>query len=372
MELALTTCSMTPSGSVQTPYRASGVLWGCQIRKSSGGRWTTGSDGRAPLSQAGLVTASRPRAERRLTKRVPAIRVGPPQRLPADRTLTLPRMPFDGHERLMAMTPLVRFNSFKEHRVVMDNLVKCGVPPELAKLGLTIIPAWASGLLLYGSYARGDFIADSDVDLLALVPNMTSGGSSGLASLSCYTAEQLRSARGTLFGAHLARDGRIIWDPTGELSAALATMGSVDAVRLFSRIRHLAQVLDASEDDLATSLPGLLREAKYLLRSALYGKAIQDGDPCFSVRELAERHHDDRLATLLASRDTSAGTREVFRDLVLRLSRAIGELPTNPHGSLDALIVNSWESDRDLATVGVMARGRPSADPYEEFEKVLL
>ncbi len=270
------------------------------------------------------------------------------------------------------MTPRTNFTTFKEQRVVLDTLVKCGVPRALAKIGVAITPSYSTGLLLYGSYARGDSISDSDVDLLALVPYMTSGQSSGLASLSCYTAEQLRSARGTLFGAHLARDGRIIWDPSGQLKAALATMGSVDTVRLFSRIRHLAQVLDASEHDLATSLPGLLREAKYLLRSALYGIAIQAGHPCFSVRELAGRHGDDRLETLLASRNTAEGTREDFRDLTERLSRAIGELPKNPHGSLDALIVNCWESDRDLATVGVMARGRPSADPYEEFEKVLL
>ena len=56
------------------------------------------------------------------------------------------------------------------------------------------------------------------------------------------------------------------------------------------------------------STSGLLRQARYLLRSCLYAQAIADGDPCFSVRELAVRRGDPNLARLLASSQPGEAT----------------------------------------------------------------
>lgn len=56
------------------------------------------------------------------------------------------------------------------------------------------------------------------------------------------------------------------------------------------------------ECDLPKYLPGLLREARYLLRSCLYAQAMAASDPCYSVRELAVRHSAPHLTHLQASR----------------------------------------------------------------------
>ena len=256
---------------------------------------------------------------------------------------------------------------------VRAGLCDLRVPPELVEDSLALIPDSAEGLLVYGSRARGDHLSTSDLDLLALVSVPQKGSTRGLVSVSCYTPAQLATATGTLFGVHLRRDSRILFDPLSHLQRALAVMGQVDTERLFTRIRHLSVVLDVGQEDLVRSLPGLVRQAKYLLRSALYGLAIKEGEPCFSIRELADRYRDSDLSELLASRPSSPPTEQEFEELLRRLTKVVGERPRNPHGSLDALIVNEWGRDQDLTAVAVMARGHESSsDPYEEIEKVLL
>lgn len=256
---------------------------------------------------------------------------------------------------------------------VWSALADLSVPPRMATQAVALLPEQAEGLIIYGSRARGDHLESSDLDLLAVVPEMRRGVTAGLVSMSCYTRAQLETATGTLFGAHLRRDSKVIFHHGNDLVGLLDSLGEVDTDRLLKRIRRFSCVLDAAPEDRARSLKGLVRQAKYLLRSALYGIAIRDGDPCFSLRELAQRHDDPSLVYALASRPPSEATESELDDLRTRLANVLGELPRNPHGSLDALIVNAWDSDPELVSIAVMARGHKSrSDPYEEITKVLL
>lgn len=243
----------------------------------------------------------------------------------------------------------------------------------MARQAVELLPRKIDGLLIYGSRARGDHLPSSDLDLLAVVPDARKGKTAGLVSLSCYTREQLATATGTLFGAHLRRDARVIFDDGGDISELVENMGEVDATRLIERIRRFTCVLDVTPEDRLQSLRGLVRQAKYLLRSAMYGLAILEGEPCFSVRELAERNRESELVDMLASRPASVATDAELDLLRGRLAGALGKLPKNPHVSLDALIVNEWDTDPELVSIAVMARGHNSSDdPYEEIAKVLL
>jgi hypothetical protein len=173
--------------------------------------------------------------------------------------------------------------------------------------------------------------------------------------MSFYSAEQLLNATRTLYGTHLIRDGKVLWDECGTVAAIMAQLEPADADVLLRRVKELAVGLDASSTELGQHLEGLTRLARYLLRTAIYAVAMRQGQPCFSVRELAVRFKDPELATLLAS-DPSIfppTTAEGFSDLRDRLSEVVGPLPHHPYGSLQALAIHNWDSDRILAAVRV-------------------
>ncbi len=238
-----------------------------------------------------------------------------------------------------------------------------------------LIPDRAIGILVYGSRARDDFIPTSDLDLLTLLTSPAGSRIAKPATMSFYTPAQLASASGTLFSMHLSRDGVIVHDTNETLSEILKSMVAPDPAILLSRVRHYSAILDASEPDLLQYLPGMARIARYLLRTAIYALALKQGSPCFSVRQLADRFSEPDLATVLSSDPAIHGpvSRTQFATLVGRLVQVIGSTEVNPHGSLHAMIVAEWYSDRERATLATLATASPDHDfDYAELPKVLL
>lgn len=234
------------------------------------------------------------------------------------------------------------------------------------------------GLLLYGSRARGDYLDHSDFDVLRLARGDFHTFKARRLSVSTYSGEQLRGASDTLFGTHLVRDGRVLFDPEGELAEALDQIVPATPNALLANVRRYSMILDLPTSELSGHLPGIVRLTRYLLRTAVYARAMLQGRPCFSVRELAIRFDDPALATLLAS-DTellAPVSPALLDELTSRLVAIVGPLPHNRFGSLAATAIAVWDTDRNLAALAVRAgsEGEDDADSldYSDLPKVLL
>lgn len=258
-----------------------------------------------------------------------------------------------------------------ERTELIEALHRLGTPPRM----MQHLPdlAQVEGLLIYGSRARGDSVPGSDLDLLAVVETARPSWSAGDVSVSYYTRAQLATGIGTLFGAHLKRDAIVLWEGDGGILAALDALGDVDTERLLRRARDMSQLFTTPGEDLPRYLPGLLREARYLLRSCLYAQAILDDRPCFSVRELAVRHGDPELASLLSSRQAVKPSTDHLNRCLERLDSIIGKFPPSRNGSLEATIVNEWGQPGDLLSMAFLALGvTGEGSDYAEVEKILL
>jgi hypothetical protein len=262
-------------------------------------------------------------------------------------------------------------------------------PPEiravLEALGLAVdevepvmsrIATETKGLLLYGSRARNDYEASSDFDMLRYTSSWKSPTfKSGRVSVSSYTREQLESASGTLFGTHLRRDGRVLVETGDALTRLIDGLQPAKPALLLARVTQYSTILVQPEAVKAAHFGGMVRLARYLLRTAIYASAMAEGEPCFSVRQLAERFHEPRLATLLASDPEITGppSIELLEELTTRLINVIGPLPGHDYGSLEALAVATWDTDRNLAALAIRA-GSEDQDSinYSDLPKVLL
>ena len=131
------------------------------------------------------------------------------------------------------------------------------------------------GLLVFGSCARGDDSATSDVDLIAVhrgpPPEDVLDGLSPRVSLAFYTPQRLYELpeRSPLFANHLSREGVVVHDRSGVLSDVLSRVTPLDT----AAVDRLA-VLTGRRCDEVLSDPGFASSDR-LSVAELYGLSKQ-------------------------------------------------------------------------------------------------
>lgn len=214
-------------------------------------------------------------------------------------------------------------------------------------------------VMLYGSCARGDAVASSDIDVLQLTDDAQQHHyTAGALSVACYTATQLESmcARGSLFALHLKVEGRIIRDADGSLQAILASYRSpVDYTELRSTVRTAAAILDVDTQVLASNTAGFTRLTLYLLRTIAMVSVIErGGPPTFSIPEIAAFLEAPELEQAFADRENPTAITNDRFDLARRLlHRLLGETVINPFGSLEALAISIEPSRPTIASLAL-------------------
>lgn len=199
------------------------------------------------------------------------------------------------------------------------------------------------GVMLYGSYARGDQLPGSDIDVLQLVNRFRPSYQKGKLAASVYTYAHLRklSEKGSLFILHLLSEGRIVLDPQHTLKSILEAYrppSSYDSLRL--NLRTASAILDVDASAFLTNPIGFSRLALYLLRTEAYTRCVEAGQPTFSMAKVAQQLRDSRIAECFQSRAQLSGDYEYFCKARSLMEEYLACRVNNPYGNIEAFAVN--------------------------------
>jgi hypothetical protein len=222
------------------------------------------------------------------------------------------------------------------------------VPGSGADLGSEVLSKLEGehvAVMLFGSCARGDQNAASDVDVLQLVERWRPSYETGRCSVSVYTCDRLfeLARAGSLFVLHLVTEGRAIDDPTGTLSRILAAYRApADYNGARDKLRRSASVLDVDRASFERNPDGFLRIGLHIYRTALYVRCIERRAPAFSMPRVARLLGEPRVGDFFVRRESRGFL--FFLELRAALRRELGTDGINEFGSLEALAVAVCES----------------------------
>jgi predicted nucleotidyltransferase len=225
-------------------------------------------------------------------------------------------------------------------------------------------------LMLYGSYARGDQLSGSDLDVLQLVESRRESYQKGSLSVSVYTESQLRhlAETGNLFVLHLRTEGKMLSDSEGRLQRSLASYRKPSNYRgLRSDISRAAAILDVDRKTFDMYAGSLSRLALYLLRTELYIRCAEQDNPAFSMREVGARLSDQRIVRCFAARLYETGRYEFFLDVRHLCEEYLQIDIHNEFESIEALAVNTYNEFPFVSRLALRVLAGDSSLDYQNL-----
>jgi len=239
------------------------------------------------------------------------------------------------------------------------------IPSNLATEVYAAVHSASTPLMLFGSFARGDASEHSDIDVLELSERRRRPYKSGRINVSVYDKPTLSrmAERGSLFVLHLRLEGKILRDRVHALQHCLDKYQSPTTYGPFrSALREIANLLDVDQKQYEHRWRAYNELAMYIIRSELYARLVEAGEPLFNVQAVEKRIGREDVSRVFRLKDSVALNYNLFCESKAVISDLLATKLENPFGSAEALITNLGDKNPLLVAFGLRLLGR------EKFE----
>jgi len=223
---------------------------------------------------------------------------------------------------------------------------------EFVQLARRVIVGPCLATFLYGSYARGDFKEDSDIDIIQVTPAHSAPYSAGKVNITCYTRDQLLrlAEAGSLFVLHLISEAVALDDPAHLLDAMKsAYIHPTSYAPFYEELAGALPIVAITQTMFDDAPLAYAATASYLLRSFAYAKAVELGNATFAMEDVVKVIGDNRVLVRLRSLRLSIDYR-AFCSVVELLFEFAHRTFLYRTEALDVFVVNSY-GECDLAVV---------------------
>lgn len=228
---------------------------------------------------------------------------------------------------------------------------------------LGVIASPITPIMLFGSVARGDASAASDVDVLEISKRSARLYKVGRVHVYPYAETHIRrmAATGSLFVLHLKREGKIVRDPDGILTECIAAYRPPINYEGYRRaLRATARLLDADVSAYLQRWHVYNDLAIFVLRTALYVRFAENDEPLFSLTEIGKRMNVPEMVAVPALKNASAPDFAAFSMATTLVARLLDVDIHNPFGTVEALVTNEGFENPPVLAFGLRLLGNPS------------
>ncbi len=222
-----------------------------------------------------------------------------------------------------------------------------------------------SSVMAFGSIARQEHSPHSDVDVLELAKRRARPYKRGNVNISVYDEATLRSMAkaGSLFVLHLITEGIVLRDPDGSLASCLHEYQNPYSYEPYrALLRGVAPLIDVNEEVYSLHWKAFNDLAVFLLRSSIYSRFAEKGEPTFSLPQIQKKMKRDDLSKSLSLKYSLERDFTAFEVARRNICEFLATEARNPFGTLEAFMTNASQGNPLVLAFGLRLLGRHNLD----------